>query len=185
MESPELLTLSQIGWQVFGGFSFRGLKPPTESIRLKMWFAMLRRASAELGLYFPSVLWVLRQERGETTHREHFHALIAGFPGHMVNVSTCFLIQHAWQSVGGGKAPVHMFDPRLAGAEYVTKCLGGFSDSTLGGHIYESEKFGSKACELMRSHSLDKCLANGCFVSEKRLRTVKKKTVGAATAGQA
>jgi hypothetical protein len=185
MESPELLTLSQVGWQVFGTFTFRGVTPPSESIRVKMWFAMLRRASAQLRLYFPSVLWLLRQERGETTYRQHFHALFAGFPERMVNPQTCFLIKHAWEEVGGGKGPVHLFDPRLAGAEYVTKCLGGFSDSTLGGDIYESEKFGSKACELMRSHSLDKCLANGCLVSERRLRTVKKKTVGAVTVDQA
>jgi len=175
MESPELLYLSEVRWQVFGGFSFKGSRPPAESVRLKMWFAALREVTAKLRLYFPSLLWVLRQERGEATQREHFHALIAGLPEQMVNVSTCFLIQKTWAALGGGKAPVHLFDPRLAGVEYATKCLG--VEKSLGGDIYESSKFGSKACELMRSRSLDRCLAGGRFVGEKRLRTVKKKTV--------
>ena len=178
MEAPELYYLARIRWQVWAGFSFVGVTPPVERIRVSMWFAALRAVTDELGLHFPSLLWVLRQEKGEATHREHFHALIAGFPEQMVNIGTCFFIQKTWAAVGGGKAPVHLFDRSLAGIDYVCKCLGEVDEATLAGQIYESNKFGSGSCELMLSDSLKKCLASESRLGERRLRRVKRKAFG-------
>jgi len=176
MEAPELYYLARIRWQVWSGFSFVGVTPPVERIRVAMWFSCMREFTEALGLHFHSVLWCLRQERGETTHREHFHALIAGLPEQMVNLGTCFLLQKLWAQVGGGKAPVYLFDRSLAGIDYVCKCLGEAEESVLAGQIYESSKFGSKACELMLSDSLKKCLLNLSDVGESRLRRVKRKS---------
>jgi len=175
MEAPELYYLARVRWQVWAGFSFKGATPPVERIRVSMWFATMRTVAEELGIYFPSLLWCLRQEKGETTYREHFHALIAGFPEQMVNIGTCFFIQKTWAAVGGGKAPVHLFDRSLAGIDYVCKCLGEVEEAALAGDIYESNKFGSGSCELMLSDSLKKCLSKESLVAERRLRRVKRK----------
>jgi len=126
-----------------------------------MWFATARKLSANLGLYFPSLPWCLRQEDGELTSRRHFHVLLGGLRQKAVNPSTCFALMHGWEKAGGGMARVRLFDPSLNGVDYVSKCLG-----MAGADSYESAKFGFNPSGLMLSKGAEKIL--GRVIREER-----------------
>jgi hypothetical protein len=79
-----------------------------------------------------------------------FHALRTTFGTLLtraVSPTTCFWLQDKWEKLGGGMARIHVFDSRLNAGSYILK-RSGFSES-VGGDVYESAKFSSKACELM------------------------------------
>jgi hypothetical protein len=146
MEVPELHVLNKIEWQLFETLTFKSERLP-ERVRLALFFALLREFCSQFGLKFPHLLWCLRQESGEVFGRRHFHCLIAGVRGALVNLTTCFWLMDKWEKLGGGMARVHVFDSGLNAGSYILK-RNGFSGVDLG-DSYESAKFSSKACELM------------------------------------
>jgi hypothetical protein len=150
MESPDIYVLSKIHWQIFGSLSYKSERLP-ERVRLSIYFAMLRETAKDFKIYFPSLPWCLRLERGEITLRLHNHFLLAGLPDHAVNEKTCFAMMKRWESKGGGIPRIRLFNPQLGGVDYVAKCLGYDLD---GGDAYESAKFGSNGCELMYSQAV-------------------------------
>ena len=154
MESPDIHKLRLIDWQFFGSFTFKSERLP-ERVRLSVYFAAMRRVAKQLRVHFPNLLWCLRQERGETTARRHFHHLLAGLPRQAVTPTTCFFTMWAWEQAGGGMARVRLFNPHLNDAGYLLKCLG---YSTDGGDVYESAKFGGSHCELMLSNAAEKVI---------------------------
>jgi hypothetical protein len=120
METPELHILNKIAWQFFATLTFKSERLP-ERVRLPVFFAMLREFRAQFDLEFPYLLWCLRQERGESLGRRHFHCLLAGVRGALVNLTTCFWLMDKWEELGGGMARIHVFDPRLNAGSYILK----------------------------------------------------------------
>jgi len=149
IESPDISVLEPVEWQFFGSFTFKREHIP-ERVRLGMWFALARIVCKWHHVYFPRLLWALRQESGELGDRLHFHALIGGVPARAVQTRTCFAIMAAWESVGGGMARVRVYDSSRNGAAYILECL----SNEQGMNAYESAKFGSARCHLIVAKSV-------------------------------
>lgn len=177
MVNPEAYHLDRIMWQFFGSLTFTRAEMPT-SERMCMVFALLRKIAKPLRVHFPEVLWVLRLEEGEITARRHFHLLIAGLPEWHVKRASCFALMRTWEGLGGGIARCRIYDPRLAGVAYITKCLtspgvertGEQLDRTLhrdrsldGANRYELGKFSS---ELVQQLTLSRSVQDRlrCYV---------------------
>lgn len=79
--NPEVYALSLVDWQFFASFTFKSERL-NDAVRIKMFFALMRKQAANFGVHFQRTIWCLRRERGESTGRLHQHALIAGFPRH-------------------------------------------------------------------------------------------------------
>ena len=149
--NPEIFTLSQIEWQLFATLTFKSVKL-TDAVRIKMFFALMRTQAGNFGVHFKKTIWCLRSERGESTGREHLHALIAGFPKHALTTATCFSFMKIWERMGGGMARVTLYSPSLDGVGYVLK--GGEAEyARVGGDYYETRKFGGR-CDVMLSESI-------------------------------
>ena len=59
-----------------------------DAVRIKMFFALMRKQADNFGVHFKQTIWCLRIESGEITGRLHLHALIAGFPEHALTTAT-------------------------------------------------------------------------------------------------
>ena len=79
MHNPELHALAAVNWQYFCSFSFRSEKHCAR-FGPQMFVALVRTQARSFGVHFSEILWCLRRERGESTARWHFHAVIAGLP---------------------------------------------------------------------------------------------------------
>src|SRR5436309_894314 len=77
-QNPEAVCLRLINWQLFSTLTFESIV--SEPIRIKMAFAWLRVLASNFRIHFHTLLWCLRQERGEIGGRLHFHSLIANLP---------------------------------------------------------------------------------------------------------
>jgi hypothetical protein len=141
--------LSQVDWQIFGTLTFKQVRLP-ERIRIRMFFAMLRKLAKRLNTYFPRLVWALCPEGdGQLIHR-HFHFLIAGLPKHATPKPTCSIISDQWQRHGGGIPRVAPYDRTLDGVKYILKDLEKVAQSCAA----ESAKSGRQNCEPTLSHSL-------------------------------
>ena len=149
--NPEIYALSLIDWQLFASLTFKSEKL-TDAVRLKMFFALMRRQADNFGVHFKKTIWCLRTERGEATGRLHQHALIAGFPQHAMTTATCFSFMKIWEGLNGGMARVSLYSPLLDGVGYVLKgCEAEYKRA--GGDYYETRKFGVN-CDVMLSESI-------------------------------
>jgi hypothetical protein len=155
VQNPELFPLSLVDWQLFCTFTFRQERLP-ERVRRAIFYALLRRMAGNSGLHLRRVMWVCRQERGETFGRLHYHALIAGLPSHYKNWITCNSIQKLWVKFGGGHAKVSEYNPTLSGVDYILKEGDEMARSLAtrwAGDHHEFTKFGG-SCDLTLSESL-------------------------------
>ena len=177
MESPDVYTLAQVRWQFFGTLTFKSERLP-ERVRLRMWFATMRKVAKAFGVHFRRLPWCLRMENGELFGRRHFHFLLTGLPRRVVAVQTCFFIMDLWEKMGGGFARVTVFDHKLNGVGYISKCLGESADQA---DVYESAKFGHRSSDLMPSHALEHLLLARANETERRLAHRRK--TGESTAG--
>ena len=165
--NPEIYALSLIEWQLFASLTFKSEKL-TDSVRIKMFFALLRRQADHFGVHFPQTIWCLRTERGESTGRIHHHALIAGFPQHAITTATCFSFMRIWEQLGGGMARVTQYSPLLDGVGYVLKgCEAEYRRA--GGNYYETKKFGGH-CDVMLSESIFSVIEGRRAIGERRCR---------------
>ncbi|MEJ0089959.1 MAG: hypothetical protein WDM80_09475 [Limisphaerales bacterium] len=156
--NPEKHLLANVGWQFFGTLTFKSLKVK-EGVWLKMYFAMIREQADNFGVHFSKILWALRYELGEQTGRPHFHALIAGLPNSAVTDATIFAFDAIWRRHGGGHPQVRVYDPTLAGVEYVLKGVDEAYNNVAGANWYELNKFGLR-CDVMLSMSLIRHMEN-------------------------
>src|SRR5688572_1722545 len=106
--NPELYALSLIDWQFFASLTFKSERL-SDAIRIKLFFALMRRQADQFGVHFHQTIWCLRTERGEATGRLHHHALIAGFPNQALSTATCFSFMRIWEQLGGGMARVSQY----------------------------------------------------------------------------
>ena len=163
--NPEIYALSLIDWQFFVSLTFKSERL-SDAVRIKMFFALLRRQADNFGVHFKQTIWCLRTELGEATGRLHYHALIAGFPKHVPTTATCFSFMRIWEQLGGGWARVTVYSPRLDGVGYVLK--GGEEEyQRAGGDYYETRKFGGR-CDVMLSESIFRVLAGRRQIGKRR-----------------
>ena len=169
--NPEIFALSLIEWQFFASLTFKSEKL-TEAVRIKLFFALLRRQAEHFGVHFKRLIWCLRTERGEATGRIHLHALIAGFPQHARTPATCFSCMRIWEGLGGGMARVTVYSPRLDGVGYVLK--GAEAEyRRAGGDHYETRKFGGR-CDVMLSESVFRVIEGRRSIGKRRRRGQRK-----------
>lgn len=165
--NPEIYALSLIEWQYFASLTFKSEKL-TEAVRIKMFFALMRRQADHFGVHFKQMIWCLRSERGEATARIHHHALIAGFPPHTRTKATCFSFMKIWEQLGGGMARVTLYSSQLDGVGYVLKgCEAELKRA--GGDYYETRKFGSH-CDVMLSESIFRVIEGRRSIGKRRHR---------------
>jgi len=155
--NPEKHTLDCINWQYFSSLTFKTLKV-RQAVWVKMFFATMREQADNFGIHLFDLMWALRYELGEQTGRPHFHALIAGAPNRFVTVHGCFSLMQIWEKHGGGNARVRVYDPTLAGVEYVLKGVDQAA-ALSGANWYELHKFGAH-CNVMLSKSLIRHMEN-------------------------
>jgi hypothetical protein len=139
----------QVPWQFFGTVTFKQARLP-ERIRISMFFTLLRKLAKRNAIFFPRLIWALRQEGDGRTKHRHFHFLLAGLPQHAIANPTCRFIVDQWQRLGGGMARIALYDYTLNGVKYILKC----SEKAIQICGLDSAKFGPRHCELMLSNSL-------------------------------
>ena len=178
VQNPELFPLSLVDWQLFCTLTFRQERLP-ERVRASIFFSLIRRTASNSGLHFKKVLWVCRQERGESFGRLHYHALIAGLPLQFKNWVTCNSTEKLWAKFGGGHARVTEYNPTLTGVDYILK-EGDEKARSLAarwaGDYHELTKFGG-SCDLTLSESLCRKVFNRSL-SGQRGRGVKTNETG-------
>jgi len=174
MEVPEINVMAVIEWQFFGTLTFKSERLSPER-RLKMWFALNRTLASWYHIHFTKLLWVLRIEQGEATGRTHFHCLIGGLPSAAaaggitiqrqggdfdVTNRTCHALEAKWGRMGLHESDKQnrisrfsLYDSRLNGASYITKCLG-VESGRFCKDVYESAKFGLGDNQLILSDSI-------------------------------
>ena len=163
--NPEIYALSLIEWQLFATLTFKSAKL-ADRVRLKMFFALMRKQADNFEVHFKETIWCLRTEAGEVTGRLHLHALIAGFPKHAITTPTCFAFMRIWEGLNGGMARVTLYSPLLDGVGYVLKgCEAEYQRA--GGDFYETQKFG-KRCDVMLSESVFRVLAGRRQIGKRR-----------------
>ena len=163
--NPEIYALSLIEWQFFATLTFKSERM-AEAVRIKMFFALMRKQPDHFRVHFKQTIWCLRREAGEATGRWHFHALIAGFPEHACTLATCFAWMRIWEGLNGGMARVSLYSPLLDGVGYVLKgCDAEYRRA--GGDYYETQKFG-KHCDVMLSESIFRVLEGRRQIGKRR-----------------
>jgi hypothetical protein len=163
--NPEIYALSLIEWQLFVSLTFKSVNL-ADAVRIKMFFALMRKQADNFGVHFKKTIWCLRTEPGEITGRLHLHALIAGFPKHALTTATCFSFMRIWEGLNGGIARVSLYSPLLEGVGYVLKGCEAEYQRT-GGDYYEARKFGGN-CDVMLSESVFKVIEGRRQIGKRR-----------------
>lgn len=141
-------SLALLNWDVFATLTFKNLF--TESRRWQLAWSHLQDAAKSLSVPYSSLCIALRSEHGEQGGRPHFHYLLGAWEKSNLNLAyaLCYWLHRDWCRRSGGMAEVRVYDPRLAGASYVEKCLSGANE-------YELKKF-NKADRLEVSDSVER-----------------------------
>ena len=159
MHNPELHSLAAVNWQYFCSFSFKSEKQFAR-FGSQMFVALVRIQARSFGVHFKKILWCLRRERGESTGRWHFHAVIAGLPP-SAGPRNCLALMSQWESQGGGIARVSVYNSSLDGLDYILK--GAELTESLAkrwaGDYHELSKFGG-SCDVTLSESVIRYLGN-------------------------
>lgn len=126
-------SLAHINWDIFASLTFAG-KLPIQRRAWRLAWMHLFRAAQSCGVPYSKALIALRSEHGELGDRLHFHYLLGGMEESNL-YSLAFRLAYDWKcATGGAHAEIRPYDPQLAGADYIEKCLGG-------GNLYELGKF--------------------------------------------
>jgi hypothetical protein len=117
------ITLARVQWDFFATLTFAGTVPKPQ-IAYGLAYRWLQELAKKCGRPYNRLLIALRGEEGEQTGRFHFHCLVGGTATR--NYRTLLhQAEHLWKlQTGGARVAVRQYDRSLAGAEYVTKCLG-------------------------------------------------------------
>lgn len=122
---PEALHLYTIRWEVKGDLTFKYEGLPFQ-LRLDMFEAVLGLTCKKHGVYYPKLLWALRNEQGRFRDGiTHFHFVAARVrdrqPGDVNLKLFCADILAEWRAVGGGWSTVKPYAESLSGCGYVCK----------------------------------------------------------------
>ena len=154
------LTLARVRWDAFATLTFAGTVPRT-NIAYGQTYRWLREVAGISGVPYKNLLIALRGEVGEWKGRFHFHCLVGGTATRNHH-TLCHQMEHLWKVANGGaRVEVRPYDRSLAGAEYITKCLGA--------NVYELNKY-SLADSVTLSSSIFRLVAAMDRVYERRRR---------------
>jgi hypothetical protein len=152
------LTLARIRWDVFATLTFAG-KVPRANMAYGLAFRWLQDLAKKCGVPYKRLLIALRGEVGEENGRFHFHCLIGGTSTRNYH-ALCHYAEWLWKvQCRGARVDVRQYDPSLAGAAYVSKCLGA--------NAYELNKY-SFADTVTLSSSIYRLIAAMDRVYERR-----------------
>jgi hypothetical protein len=152
------ITLARIQWDFFATPTFAGTVPKPQ-IAYGLAWRWLQELAKKCGRPYNRLLIALRGEAGEVNGRFHFHCLVGGTLTRNYH-TLLHQAEHLWKvQTGGARVEVRQYDRSLAGAEYVTKCLGG--------NAYELNKF-SFANTVTLSSSVFRLIAAMDRVYERR-----------------
>lgn len=113
------LSLARVQWDFFATPTFKGNVP-----RANIAYGMAWRWLQDCGVPYNRLLIALRGEAGEVNGRFHFHCLVGGTVTRNYHTLQ-HQMEHLWKVIAGGaRVDVRQYDRSLAGAEYVSKCLG-------------------------------------------------------------
>ena len=103
-------------WEFFITLTFKGANPPRPVVGRKKAFAYLHQVAKLAGVPFGRLIWVLREERGESTRRLHYHLLI-GRTLLPLKSQSCFSLMHRWdRKLRNGFSRVSVFNRSLGAA---------------------------------------------------------------------
>jgi hypothetical protein len=167
-------TLSRMEWDIFSTLTFKNPIPHTK-ICYGMAWRWVRRLSEISGVPYNHLLIALRGEFGEAKGRFHFHCLVGGTSTRN-SMTLSHQAESAWRIISGNSIPeVRPYNRSLAGAEYISKCLGA--------NEYELGKY-SLADSVTLSDSVFRALRTTVSNSERRHGYAQlKKQTGRETVG--
>lgn len=117
------LSLARIQWDFFATPTFKG-SVPRANIAFGMAYRWLQETAKVCGVPYNRLLIALRGEVGEQNGRFHFHCLVGGTATRNYH-TTQHQMEHLWKiQSGGARVDVRPYDRALAGAEYISQCLG-------------------------------------------------------------
>ena len=129
-------TLAKIEWDTFNTLTFKNPIPHI-SICYGMAWRWCHAISKVSGVPYNRLLIALRGEFGEQRGRFHFHALVGGTTARNT-ISLAHKSEQQWRIISGNAIPdSRPYNRSLAGAEYITKCLG----ANDGANNYELGKY--------------------------------------------
>lgn len=116
-------TLARIEWDTFNTLTFKNPIPKT-SICFGMAWRWCRAISEISGVPYNRLLIALRGEFGEQKGRFHFHVLVGGTTARNT-ISLAHRMERQWRIIANNAIPdCRPYNRSLAGAEYISKCLG-------------------------------------------------------------
>jgi hypothetical protein len=156
--NPLQSAISRTRWEYFCTPTYESRDPqgnplsvPAYYVRRRMLFEWLRKVASSFSCPWEYLLWIAREERGETNGREHWHVLLAGLnyvPGRGIvpspnQQSDVFRLVNLFAQCGlsAGICDVRPYDVRLSGADYIMKGLDGYDWTPWGANSYEGSKF--------------------------------------------
>ena len=153
------ITLARIRWDFFATLTFAGTVP-RESIAYGLAFRWLRGVAEACDVKpYKRLISALRGEFGELGGRFHFHCLVGGTNTRNY-ITAGHALEHRWKVItNGGRVEVRQYNRTLAGAEYVSKCLGA--------NDYEAKKY-AFANSVTLSHSVYRIVAGLDATMERR-----------------
>jgi len=115
-------SLSVLRWDVFATSTFKN-PLPIERRRWRLAWGHLHALAESLGTPYGRLLIALRAEHGELGDRPHFHYLLGGTRASNLH-SLCHWLAYDWHKRSQGHLEVRLYNPSLAGADYIEDCLG-------------------------------------------------------------
>jgi len=148
--NPEAHALGLINWDLFCSNTLPNNLQQAGTGRLgSVVFAWLRYVAEASEIHFKHLLWCSRSEKGEKTHRLHYHFLLGGIPCPSLRLR--FALKNKWEALTwndnekrGSMARVFPFNDGLSGVGYILK----------DGVAYESGKFREAADVVTVSNSV-------------------------------
>jgi hypothetical protein len=117
------ISLARVQWDFFATLTFAGTVPRTQ-IAYGLAWRWLQELAKVGGVPYNRLLIALRGEVGEKHGRFHFHCLVGGTITRNYHTLQ-HQAEHLWKiSTGGARVEVRQYDRALAGADYISKCLG-------------------------------------------------------------
>lgn len=148
-------------WRVFGTGTFTSTIPSMKR-RKELLFDFLRETARLVRVPWPTLLWAIRQERGERGDRLHYHWLI-GASSWQPTISQMFIMNNLWDRLPGcgfSRNKIVYPENMMEAIEYhqkawvpVLRSSGGATMSE-GATRYESQKFGYRGTDTMLADSL-------------------------------
>lgn len=114
-------SLTLVRWAIFGGLTFQG-RVPSASAAWGLVRESIMRTAYVCHVKPRRLLWAVREERGDSTGRRHFHILI-GDVGKLNLITLCHQLEYEWNQLTGAFAKFRVYDRRLSGVDYICKVM--------------------------------------------------------------